>query len=43
LTTTRHRCNLKVRAVAHSRGDRYRSLVTLERVLSEYNEVFIFF
>jgi len=33
LPTTRHRCNL----------DWHRSLVTPERVLSEYNEDLIFF
>jgi len=33
LPTTRHRCNL---------GDGHRSLVTPERVLSEYNEDLIF-
>jgi len=34
---------LIVWALAQSRGDGYRSLVTLERVLSEYNEDLIFF
>jgi len=38
LPTTRHRCNLDVGALAQSRGDGHRSLVTPERVLSEYNE-----
>jgi len=33
--TTRHRCNLDVWALAQSRGDRYRSLVTLKKLLSE--------
>jgi len=45
LPTTRHRCNLDVWALARSRGDGHRSLVTPERVLSEYNEdlIFLFF
>jgi len=43
LPTTRHRCNLDVWALAQSRGDGHRSLVTPERVLSEYNEDLIFF
>jgi len=34
LSTTRHRCNLD----CVSLGDGHRSLVTPERVLSEYNE-----
>jgi len=38
LPMTRHRCNLKVWALAQSLGDGHLSLVTLERVLSEYNE-----
>jgi len=38
LPTTRHRCNLDVWALAQSRGDGHRSLVTPERVLNEYNE-----
>jgi len=38
LPTTRHRCNLDVWALAQCRGDGHRSLVTSERVLSEYNE-----
>jgi len=38
LPTTRQRCNLEVWAVAQSRGDGHRSLVTPERVLSECNE-----
>jgi len=33
---------LMVWALAQSCGNGYRSLVTLERVLSEYNEDFIF-
>jgi len=37
LTTTRHCCNLKVWTLAQSRRNRHRSLVTPERVLSEYN------
>jgi len=43
LPTTRHRCNLDVWALAQSRGDGHRSLVTPERVFSEYNEDLIFF
>jgi len=43
LPTTRHRCNLKVWALAQSLGDGHRSLVKLERLLSEYNEDLIFF
>jgi len=43
LPTTRHRCNLKVWSLAQSRGDGHLSLVTPEKVLSEYNEDFIFF
>jgi len=35
---TRHRCNLKVWALAQSLGDGHLSLVTLERVLSENNK-----
>jgi len=42
LSTTRHRCNLDVWALAQRRGDRHRSLVTPERVLSGYNEDLIF-
>jgi len=42
LPTTRHRCNLDVWALAQSRGDGHRSLVTPERVLSDYNEDLIF-
>jgi len=42
LPTTRNRCNLEVWALAQSCGDGHRSLVTPERVLSEYNEDFIF-
>jgi len=38
LPTTRHRCNLDVCALAQSCGDGHRSIVTPERVLSEYNE-----
>jgi len=41
LLTTRHRCNL-VWALAQSRGDGHRLLVTPERVLSEYKEDLIF-
>jgi len=37
LPTTCHHCNLDVWALAQSRGDGHRSLVTLERGLSEYN------
>jgi len=37
--TTRHRCNLDVWALAQSRGDGHRSLVTPKRVLSEYNDL----
>jgi len=42
LPTTRHRCNFDVWALAQSRGDGHRSLVTPKRVLSEYNEDLIF-
>jgi len=42
LPMTRHRCNLKVWALAQSLGDGYRSLMTLERLLSEYNKDLIF-
>jgi len=42
LPTTCHRCNLEVWALAQSRGDEHFSLVTPERVLSEYNENLIF-
>jgi len=42
LPITYHRCNLDVWSLAQSHGDGHRSLVTLERVLSEYNEDFIF-
>jgi len=38
LPTTRHRCNLEVWALAQSRENGHRSLVTPERVLSEYNK-----
>jgi len=38
LPTTRHRCNFDVWALAQSREDGHRSLVTPEGVLSEYNE-----
>jgi len=41
LPTTHHRCKLttfEVWALAQSRGDGHRSLVTSERVLSECNE-----
>jgi len=43
LPTTRHRCNFDVWALAQGCGVGHRSLVTLKRVLSEYNEDFIFF
>jgi len=43
LPTTRHSCNIDVWAQAQSRGDGHRSLVTHERVLSEYNKDLIFF
>jgi len=44
LPTIRHRCNLEsVGLLAQSRRDGHRSLVTPERVLSEYNENLIFF
>jgi len=42
LPTTRHRCNLDVWALARNRVDGHRSLVTPERVLSEYNKDLIF-
>jgi len=38
-----HVATLIVWALAQSRGDRHRSLVTSERVLSEYNEDLIFY
>jgi len=38
LPTTRHCCNLDVWALAQSRGDEHCSLVTPERVISEYNK-----
>jgi len=38
LPTTRHRCNLDVWALMQRRGYGHHSLVTPERVLSEYNE-----
>jgi len=43
LPMTRHRCNLKVWALAQSIRDGHCSLVTLERALSKYNEHSIFF
>jgi len=43
LPTTRPRCNLNVWALAQSRGDGHRSLVTPERILSEYNKDLNFF
>jgi len=43
LPTTRHRSNLEVWALMQSCGDGHRSLVTLERVLSEYNEDLFYF
>jgi len=43
LPTICHRCNLDVWALAQSRGDRHRSFVTPERVLSEYSENLIDF
>jgi len=43
LPTTRHRCSLNVWALAQSRVDGHRSLVTPERILNEYNEDLIFF
>jgi len=42
LSTIRHRCSLDVWALAQSRRDGHRSLVTPKRVLSEYNEDLIF-
>jgi len=41
LPMTRH-ATFEVWALVQSRGDGHRSLVTLERVLSEYNEDLIF-
>jgi len=38
LPTTNHCCNLDMWVLAQCRGDGHRSLVTPERVLSEYNE-----
>jgi len=43
LPMTRHCCNLDVWALAQSRGDGHRSLVTPERVLSKYNKDLIKF
>jgi len=43
LATTRHRLNLDVWAMAQSRGDGHRSLVTPERVWSEFNEIWFVF
>jgi len=43
LPTTRHRCNLNLWDLAQSLGYGHRSLVTPERVLSEYNENLIWF
>jgi len=43
LPTTHHRCNLDVWTLVQNHGDGHRSLVTPERVLSEYNEDLIFF
>jgi len=43
LLTTRHRCNLDVWALVQSREVESCSLVTSERVLSEYNEDLIFY
>jgi len=43
LLTTRHRCNLDVWALVQSRGVGRRSLVTPEKVLSEYNKDLIFY
>jgi len=43
LPTTRHHCNIDVWALTQSRGDGHRSLVTPERVLSEYNKDLIFY
>jgi len=38
LPTTRHRYNFDVWVLVQSRGDGHRSLMTPERVLSEYKE-----
>jgi len=38
LPTTRYRCNLDVWVLAHSHGVGHFSIVTPERILSEYNE-----
>jgi len=43
LPTTRLCCKLDVWALTQSRGDGHRSLITPERVLSEYHEDLIFF
>jgi len=43
LPMTYHRCNLNMQALAQSLGDGHRSIVTLERVLSEYKEDLIFY
>jgi len=42
LPTTRHRCNLDVRTLVKNREVGHCSLVTPERVLSEYKEDLIF-
>jgi len=42
LPTIRHRCNIDVWAQAQSRRDGHHSLVTPDRVLSEYNKDLIF-
>jgi len=43
LSITCHGCNIKVWALAQSLRDEHRLLVTLERVLSEYNTDLIFY
>jgi len=40
---TRYRCILKVWVLVQRLGDGHCSLMTLERVLSEYNEDLIFY
>jgi len=39
LPMTRHHCNIKVWALAQSLEDGHRSLMTLERVLSEETKI----
>jgi len=43
LPTSRDRCYFEVWALAQSCGVAHRSIVTLERILSEYNKDLIFY